>query len=116
MYHTGLRSETLKVPTPSVCHQVRGESIKRLLFIGVGCQVQALRSVEEDLGLDELYVLGTNCVDNPRNAEAGLGKGYVKLGRVFSSIKTNSFYRRLEKLAETRKKGKHIVAQTTIFQ
>eukprot|EP00435_Cladocopium_sp_Y103_P062692 s177_g24.t1 len=50
--------------------QVRGEDIKRLLFIGVGCQVQALRSVEEDLGLDELYVLGTNCVDNPRNSEA----------------------------------------------
>ena len=36
----------------------------------MGCQVQALRSVEEDLGLDELYVLGTNCVDNPRNSEA----------------------------------------------
>lgn len=50
--------------------QVRGEDIKRLLFIGVGCQVQALRSVEEDLGLDELYVLGTNCVDNPRDSEA----------------------------------------------
>ncbi|CAL1132732.1 unnamed protein product [Cladocopium goreaui] len=50
--------------------EVRGEDIKRLLFIGVGCQVQALRSVEEDLGLDELYVLGTNCVDNPRDSEA----------------------------------------------
>ncbi|CAK9045468.1 7-hydroxymethyl chlorophyll a reductase [Durusdinium trenchii] len=50
--------------------QVRGEDIQRLLFIGVGCQVQALRSVEADLGLKELYVLGTNCVDNPRNAEA----------------------------------------------
>lgn len=55
----------------AVTHQVRGEDIKRLLFIGVGCQVQALRSVEEDLGLDELYVLGTNCVDNPRDSEAG---------------------------------------------
>eukprot|EP00438_Fugacium_kawagutii_P002321 Skav226080 [mRNA] locus=scaffold211:978847:982195:- [translate_table: standard] len=50
--------------------RVRGAEIKRLLFIGVGCQVQALRSVEADLGLEELYVLGTNCVDNPRNAEA----------------------------------------------
>lgn len=54
----------------AVTHQVHGEDIKRLLFIGVGCQVQALRSVEEDLGLDELYVLGTNCVDNPRDSEA----------------------------------------------
>ena len=47
-------------PAPLRISQVRGEDIKRLLFIGVGCQVQALRSVEEDLGLDELYVLGTN--------------------------------------------------------
>lgn len=39
-------------------------TVKRLLFIGVGCQVQALRSVEQYLGLDQLYVLGTNCVDN----------------------------------------------------
>ena len=30
--------------------------------------------MEEDLGLDELYVLGTNCVDNPRNAEAVWGE------------------------------------------
>ncbi len=27
-------------------------------------QVQALRSIERYLGLDALYVLGTNCVDN----------------------------------------------------
>ena len=55
---------------PSSECQVRGAEIQRLLFIGVGCQVQALRSVEDDLGLEELYVLGTNCVDNPRDAEA----------------------------------------------
>ncbi|CAE8635285.1 unnamed protein product [Polarella glacialis] len=47
-----------------------GRDIKRLLFIGVGCQVQALRAVEADLGLESLYVLGTNCVDNPRDGEA----------------------------------------------
>jgi hypothetical protein len=35
-------------------------------------QVQALRAIERYLGLDALYVLGTNCVDNgPR---AGLDK------------------------------------------
>jgi coenzyme F420-reducing hydrogenase beta subunit len=35
-------------------------------------QVQALRSIEKYLGLEKLYVLGTNCVDNgPRQ---GLGK------------------------------------------
>jgi len=47
-----------------------GRDIKRLLFIGVGCQVQALRAIESDLGLEKLYVLGTNCVDNPRDSEA----------------------------------------------
>lgn len=39
-------------------------TVKKLLFIGVGCQVQALRSVEQYLNLEKLYVLGTNCVDN----------------------------------------------------
>ncbi|KAG6544435.1 hypothetical protein Mapa_014073 [Marchantia paleacea] len=43
---------------------VEAAGVKRLLFCGVGCQVQALRSVEQHLGLEKLYVLGTNCVDN----------------------------------------------------
>nr|GEU42335.1 7-hydroxymethyl chlorophyll a reductase, chloroplastic [Tanacetum cinerariifolium] len=43
---------------------VEAAGVKRLLFCGVGCQVQALRSVEQYLNLDKLYVLGTNCVDN----------------------------------------------------
>ncbi|CDO99360.1 unnamed protein product [Coffea canephora] len=38
--------------------------VKRLLFCGAGCQLQALRSVEHHLNLEKLYVLGTNCVDN----------------------------------------------------
>eukprot|EP00798_Chlamydomonas_sp_ICE-L_P018026 gene18026-24439_t len=42
------------------------EALQRLLFIGVGCQVQAIRSIEKYLGLEKLYVLGTNCVDNGR--------------------------------------------------
>lgn len=45
-------------------------SIRRLLFIGVGCQVQALRAVEPQLGLEALYVLGTNCADNVRTPQA----------------------------------------------
>ncbi|XP_020598507.1 7-hydroxymethyl chlorophyll a reductase, chloroplastic [Phalaenopsis equestris] len=43
---------------------IEAAGVKRLLFCGVGCQVQALRSVEKYLGLEKLYVLGTNCVDN----------------------------------------------------
>jgi hypothetical protein len=34
----------------------------------VGCQVQALRSIQPYLGLEALYVLGTNCVDNGRRS------------------------------------------------
>ncbi|XP_010243628.1 PREDICTED: 7-hydroxymethyl chlorophyll a reductase, chloroplastic [Nelumbo nucifera] len=43
---------------------VEAANVKRLLFCGVGCQVQALRSIEKYLNLEKLYVLGTNCVDN----------------------------------------------------
>lgn len=51
-------------PNLSVLAEVEARGIKKLLFIGVGCAVQALRSVEKYLQLDELYVLGTNCTDN----------------------------------------------------
>jgi coenzyme F420 hydrogenase subunit beta len=44
--------------------QVAKSGMKRLLVIGVGCQIQALRAVEKELGLEKLYVLGTPCVDN----------------------------------------------------
>lgn len=51
-------------PNLSVLDQVRQSGCKRLLVIGVGCQIQALRAVEQELGLEKLYVLGTPCVDN----------------------------------------------------
>ena len=51
-------------PNLDVLAEVEARGIKNLLFIGVGCQVQALRSVEKYLGLEKLYVVGTNCTDN----------------------------------------------------
>jgi len=51
-------------PNLNVLATVEALDVKKLLFIGVGCQVQALRAIEPYLNLDELYVLGTNCVDN----------------------------------------------------
>ena len=48
-------------PNLKVLAEVEARGIKRLLFIGVGCAVQALRAVEPYLGLDALYVMGTNC-------------------------------------------------------
>ncbi len=59
-------------PNLSVLEQVERSGMKRLLVIGVGCQIQALREVEKQLGLEKLYVLGTPCVDNV--TRAGLQK------------------------------------------
>ncbi len=55
-------------PNLSVLEQVEQSGMKRLLVIGVGCQIQALRAVQDKLGLEELYVLGTPCVDNVNRA------------------------------------------------
>ena len=60
-------------PSLGVLDEIAGDlSLRRLLFCGVGCSVQALRSLgsrdgetpEQVLGLEALYVLGTHCVDN----------------------------------------------------
>lgn len=51
-------------PNLNVLEQLPGSGIRRLLAIGVGCQVQALRTVEATLPLEALYVLGLPCVDN----------------------------------------------------
>lgn len=37
---------------------------RRLAFVGVACQVHALRALEADFGLERLYVIGTPCSDN----------------------------------------------------
>ena len=59
-------------PNLSVLEQIEQSGLKRLLVIGVGCQIQALRAVQNELGLEKLYVLGTPCVDNV--SRAGLQK------------------------------------------
>ena len=51
-------------PNLKVLEKLPGSGIQRLLAIGVGCQVQALRTVEATLPLEALYVLGLPCVDN----------------------------------------------------
>ncbi|MCS6781895.1 MAG: Coenzyme F420 hydrogenase/dehydrogenase, beta subunit C-terminal domain [Gloeomargarita sp. SKYBB_i_bin120] len=59
-------------PNLNLLDEIERSGIRRLLVIGVGCQVQALRAVEKQLGLEKLYVLGTPCVDNV--TRAGLQK------------------------------------------
>lgn len=43
--------------------------IKKLLFCGVGCAVQAFRAIQHELQLQQVYVLGTNCADNSPTPE-----------------------------------------------
>jgi hypothetical protein len=63
----GRRVKPSLCPSLAILDQVRDDaSIKRLLFCGVGCSVQALRGINRGdpasaLNLDELYVLGTHC-------------------------------------------------------
>ncbi len=51
-------------PNLSLIDSVREQGIRRLAFVGTGCQVHALRGVEDELGLDQLYVIGIPCSDN----------------------------------------------------
>jgi coenzyme F420 hydrogenase subunit beta len=41
---------------------------RRVAVIGVPCQVYALRAIEQELGFDKLYVIGTPCSDNTTTA------------------------------------------------
>jgi 3,8-divinyl protochlorophyllide a 8-vinyl-reductase (ferredoxin) len=59
-------------PNLNILDQVEQSGMKRLLVIGVGCQIQALRAVQDQIGLEKLYVLGTPCTDNV--SRAGLQK------------------------------------------
>ena len=70
----GRRVKPSLCPSLEILDEVAADaSIRRLLFCGVGCAVQALRALDErSLGLDKggLFVLGTHCVDNSPTPEA----------------------------------------------
>lgn len=51
-------------PNLSVLDEVRASGLRRLAFIGMGCQVHALRALEQELGLEKLYIIGLPCTDN----------------------------------------------------
>lgn len=51
-------------PTLDVLTQVRQSGLRRIAYIGTGCQVHALRAIEDQLGLERLYVIGIPCTDN----------------------------------------------------
>ncbi|NJM05397.1 coenzyme F420 hydrogenase [Candidatus Gracilibacteria bacterium] len=51
-------------PNLEILDQVRASGLRRIAFIGVGCQVHALRVLQHELGLEKLYVIGIPCTDN----------------------------------------------------
>ena len=51
-------------PLLALLEPVRDKGYKRVAVIGIPCQVYALRALEDELGLEKLYVIGTPCSDN----------------------------------------------------
>ncbi|MCU0955552.1 MAG: Coenzyme F420 hydrogenase/dehydrogenase, beta subunit C-terminal domain [Hyphomicrobium sp.] len=51
-------------PLLALLEPVRNRGYRRIAVIGIPCQVYALRSIEQELGLERLYVIGTPCSDN----------------------------------------------------
>lgn len=51
-------------PLVALVEQAVAQGHRRLAFVGVACQVHALRALEAEFGLERLYVIGTPCSDN----------------------------------------------------
>ncbi len=51
-------------PLLALLEPARAAGHRRLAVIGIPCQVYALRALEQELGFDRLYVIGTPCSDN----------------------------------------------------
>jgi coenzyme F420 hydrogenase subunit beta len=51
-------------PLLSLLEPAVKRGFRRLAVIGIPCQVYALRALEKELGLEQLYVIGTPCSDN----------------------------------------------------
>jgi coenzyme F420-reducing hydrogenase beta subunit len=67
-------------PSLRVLDEIQNDSsIRRLLFCGVGCAVQAFRAIQSELtNLEEVYVLGTNCADNSPTTDAA--RNFIRNG------------------------------------
>ncbi|MFM7293403.1 MAG: Coenzyme F420 hydrogenase/dehydrogenase, beta subunit C-terminal domain, partial [Burkholderiales bacterium] len=51
-------------PLLALLEPVAARGYKHVAVIGIPCQVYALRSIEAELGFEQLYVIGTPCSDN----------------------------------------------------
>jgi len=55
-------------PTLALLGPAAAAGHRRIAFIGIPCQVYALRSIEATLGFERIYVIGTPCSDNTTTA------------------------------------------------
>ncbi len=55
-------------PLLALLEPARAAGHRRIAVIGIPCQVHALRMLEERLGFDRIYVIGTPCSDNTTTA------------------------------------------------
>jgi coenzyme F420 hydrogenase subunit beta len=51
-------------PTVALVEPARAAGHRRIAFIGIPCQVHALRALEAEFGFERVYVIGTPCSDN----------------------------------------------------
>ncbi|MFO1037059.1 MAG: Coenzyme F420 hydrogenase/dehydrogenase, beta subunit C-terminal domain [Geminicoccaceae bacterium] len=51
-------------PLLALLEPARARGIRRLAVIGIPCQIYALRALEQELGFERIYVVGTPCSDN----------------------------------------------------
>jgi coenzyme F420 hydrogenase subunit beta len=51
-------------PTVALVEPARAAGHRRIAFVGIPCQVYALRALEAELGFERIFVIGTPCSDN----------------------------------------------------
>ncbi|MFZ9949639.1 MAG: Coenzyme F420 hydrogenase/dehydrogenase, beta subunit C-terminal domain [Gemmobacter sp.] len=51
-------------PTVALVEPARAAGHRRIAFVGIPCQVHALRALEAELGFERILVIGTPCSDN----------------------------------------------------
>ncbi len=51
-------------PLLALLEQAQSEGLTRLAIIGIPCQIYALRALEQEMGFEAIYAIGTPCSDN----------------------------------------------------
>jgi coenzyme F420 hydrogenase subunit beta len=51
-------------PLLALLEPARAQGYRRIAIVGIPCQVYALRALQDELGFEQIYVIGTPCSDN----------------------------------------------------